>query len=178
IYFNLENMPKVIENFEKVIAQSPGFAVAQEASITYTLAQLYLQEDDTAKAVDYFKRWSKITNRITADQYFIVGQAFYSNDDVAGAQANVLEAIRLYEAEGRIPKEEWLAFMRAIYFFQENYKATADVVVQLVKHYPKLSYWKQLASLYYELGRLDDYYRTMDTVYVMGGLDKEGELMG
>ncbi|HEY7884398.1 MAG TPA: hypothetical protein VIC08_05565, partial [Cellvibrionaceae bacterium] len=178
IYFNQENMPKVIESFENVIAQSPGFAVSQEASITYSLGQLYLQEDQPAKAVEYFKRWSQLTNKITADQYFYVGQAFYANEDIAGAKANVLEAIRLYEAEGRIPKEEWLTFMRAIYFFQEDYKSTADVVVQLVKHYPKMSYWKQLASLYYELGRLDDYYRALDTVYVMGGMDKESEVMG
>ncbi len=178
IHYEQENMDALVKDYENILAQSPNIPPGLEAQVLYTLGQLYLQEDEVLKGLDFFRRWAKMTNTITPDQYYIIGQAFYQNEDTANAKANVLEAIRLHEVEGKIPKEEWLAFMRAIYYFEENYPEALKFVEQLVRHYPKMSYWKQMASLYYELGRLDDYYRALDTIYVMGGVDKENEILG
>jgi tetratricopeptide (TPR) repeat protein len=176
IYYNLENTDKTIENFENVVAQSPNLPVGTEAQYLYTLAQLYSQEDQPAKALNYLKRWSKMVTNISASQYAVIAQVYYANDNLDAALANMLEAINKYEASGKIAKEEWLGFIRAVYYSREDYIATLGVVEQLVRHYPKMSYWRQLVGLYYELGRTDDYYRALDSMYVMGGLDKEGQL--
>ncbi|WP_041524224.1 tetratricopeptide repeat protein [Gilvimarinus agarilyticus] len=176
IYYNLENTEKTIESFENVIAQSPNLPVGTEAQYLYTLAQLYSQEDQPQKALNYLKRWSKMVTSISAEQYAVIAQVFYANDDMDAALANMLEASRQYEAAGKIPKEEWLGFTRAVYYTREDFPATLEVVELLVRHYPKMSYWRQLVGLYYELGRIDDYYRALDSMYVMGGLKKEAQL--
>ncbi|WP_049723490.1 tetratricopeptide repeat protein [Gilvimarinus polysaccharolyticus] len=176
IYYNLENTEKTIESFENVVKQTPNLPVGTEAQYLYTLAQLYSQEDQPKKALDYLKRWSKMVTNISADQYAVIAQVFYANENSDAALANMLEAIRQYEDAGKIPKEEWLGFARAVYYTREDYPATLKVVEQLVRQYPKMSYWRQLVGLYYELGRTDDYYRALDSMYVMGGLNKDGQL--
>ncbi|BFM21942.1 hypothetical protein [Gilvimarinus japonicus] len=176
IYYNLENTEKTIESFENVVKQSPNLPVGTEAQYLYTLAQLYSQEDQPKKALDFLKRWSKMVTSISAEQYAVIAQVYYANDDLDAALVNMLEAISLYEADGKIPKEEWLGFTRAVYYTREEYPKTLEVVEQLVRHYPKMSYWRQLVGLYYELGRIDDYYRALDSMYVMGGLKKDGQL--
>jgi len=176
IYYNLENTEKTIENFENVVKQSPSLPVGTEAQYLYTLAQLYSQEDQPKKALDFLKRWSKMVTSISAEQYSVIAQVYYANDDLEAALANMLEAVRQYEEAGKIPKEEWLSFVRAVHYTREDFPSTLTVVEQLVRHYPKMSYWRQLVGLYYELGRIDDYYRALDSMYVMGGLNKEGEL--
>jgi len=178
IYFEREDTNNMIKSFEQIVAQSPNIPPGTEAQYLFILAQLYMQEEQYGKSIDYIRRWTQLVNNITPDQYYTIGQIFYSNEDFANAKANILEAIRLYEVDGRIPKEDWLAFMRTIYFFEENYGEALDYVTQLVVHYPKMTYWTQLASLYYEEGRIDSYYRALDTIYVMGGLRKESELKG
>lgn len=178
IYYEREDTENMLRSFENVVAQSPNIPPGTEAQFLFILAQLYMQEEQYDKSIEYIRRWAKMVNNITPDQYYTIGQVFYSNEDVENAKANIREAIRLYEADGKIPKEDWLAFMRTIYFFEENYSQALDYVTQLVAHYPKLTYWTQLASLYYEVGRLEDYYRTLDTIYLMGGLKKESELKG
>lgn len=176
IYYDREDTDNMIRSFENVVAQSPNIPPGTEAQFLYILAQLYMQEEQYDKSIEYIRRWTQLVNNITPDQYYTIGQIFYSNEDVENAKANILEAIRLYEADGKIPKEDWLAFMRTIYFFEENYSKALEFVTQLVVHYPKLTYWTQLASLYYEEGRIEDYYQALDTIYVMGGLKKESEL--
>ncbi|MDO3381008.1 tetratricopeptide repeat protein [Gilvimarinus algae] len=176
IYFEEENIPKTIETFENILKQSPNLPVGMEAQYTYILAQLYAQEEQEKKAVQFLERWAKMTTLISSNQYSQIAQVYYGADDNEKALANMLEAIRLNEAEGKIPKEDWLGFLRALYFFKEDYNSTLSVVQALVRHYPKMNYWGQMASLYYELGRLEDYYRTLDSMYVMGGLKKENEL--
>ncbi len=178
INYGLDNTKKAIEHFESLIALSPNLPRGTEAQYIYTLAQLYFQEDQTQKSLKYLKRWATMINRITSSQYSMFANVYYQAGKIDDAMANMLEAIRLYEVKGKIPKEEWLSFVRAIYYKKENKKAALNIVEQLIRYYPKMNYWRQLAGLYYGLEREDDYYRTIDSMYVMGGLKKEGDLLG
>lgn len=177
IYYGLENMPKSIEHFEKLISLSPNLPRGSEAQYIYTLGQLYFQEDQSQKALDYFVRWSKLVKSITATQYSMVANVYYQAGKVDDGLVNMLEAIKMFEEKGKVPKEEWFSFARAIYFRQENRVAALDMIEKLIRHYPKMSYWRQLSGIYYELGRVEDYYRALDSMYVMGGLKKEAELL-
>ncbi|MCP8900710.1 tetratricopeptide repeat protein [Gilvimarinus xylanilyticus] len=178
LYYEREDMPNTIKYFEMVVAQSPNLPVGTEAQFYYFLGQLYAQEENETKAVEYLERWSKMVTMISATQYATLAQIYYGAEQHDKALANMQQAVKMYESEGKVPREEWLSFLRALYFFKEDYKSTLAVVTELVRLYPKMSYWSQLASLYYELGQLDNYYRTMDSMYVMGGLKKENELKG
>lgn len=176
LYYEREDMPNTIKYFEMVVAQSPNLPVGTEAQFYYFLGQLYAQEENEKKAVEYLERWSKMVTMISATQYSTLAQIYYGAEQHEKALANMLQAIEMYEAEGKMPREEWLSFLRALYFFKEDFNSTLAVVQELVRLYPKMSYWSQMASLYYELSQLDNYYRTMDSMYVMGGLKKENEL--
>lgn len=178
IYYEREDTANTIRYFEKVVEQSPNLPVGTEAQFYYFLGQLYAQEENEKKAVEYLEKWSKMVAMISASQYATLAQIYYGADQPEKALANMLQAVNMYEAEGKIPREDWLSFLRALYYFKEDYRSTLNVVKALVRHYPKMSYWSQLSSLYYELGEMENFSRAQDTMYVMGGLKKEAELKG
>ncbi|MDO3387414.1 PAS sensor protein [Gilvimarinus sp. SDUM040013] len=178
IYYEREDMANTIRYFEKVVAQSPNLPAGTEAQFYYFLGQLYAQEENEAKAVEYLEKWSKMVAMISASQYATLAQIYYGADQQEKALANMLQAVSMFEADGKIPREDWLSFLRAMYYFKEDYRSTLNVVKAMVRHYPKMSYWSQLSSLYYELGEMENFSRTQDSMYVMGGLKKETELKG
>ncbi|MBU2886595.1 tetratricopeptide repeat protein [Gilvimarinus agarilyticus] len=178
IYYEREDTANTIRYFEKVVGQSPNLPVGTEAQFYYFLGQLYAQEENEQKAVEYLEKWSKMVAMISPSQYATLAQIYYGADQPEKALANMLHAVQVYEAEGKVPREDWLSFLRALYYFKEDFQSTLSIVKTLVRHYPKMNYWTQLSSLYYELGQMENFSRAQDSMYVMGGLKKENELKG
>lgn len=176
-YYGVEDMRKAREHFEKVLAQSPNIPVALEASTTLTLGQLYGQEENYKKALEFMLKWTDYVAEIKPDQYYVFASLYYQVNDMNSSLANINEAVRVVEAEGKVANESWYTFQRSIYFEREDYKNGVLVVEKLARHYPKASYWRQLAQIYAMLDRNQDKVSALETAYLMGGVTAERDLV-
>src|SRR5699024_2231912 len=141
--------------------------VSLEASTTLTLGQLYGQEENYRKALEFMLKWTDYVSEIRPDQYYVFASLYYQVNDMNSALANINEAVRLVEADGKIANESWLTFQRSIYFEREDYKNGVVVVEKLARHYPKASYWRQLAQIYAMLERNKDKLAALESAYLM-----------
>jgi len=176
-YYSLENYREAIKFFRLVIKQSPSIPVGLEVQITYTVAQLQFVLEDYAGAAKTLEKWIKISPIVGADGYVLLGQAYYQIDQKKKALPLIVKAVKMYDDKGKTPKENWFQLMQAIYFDQNRYKDVINVLERMVRSYPKVSYYRQLAGMYGQVGREKDQLAAMDALYVMGGLSKERELL-
>ncbi len=177
VHFQQDNMQKTIEAFEKVVARSPQIPTGLETGTWQILGKLHMQEEDFAAALDAFENWTNLVTSINADQYYTFSLLFYQMGQEDRALAHVNKAVSMTEAEGEVPEENWFAMQRLLYFEKEDYQSTAEVLEKMVRHYPKVSTWRQLSDMYSLLERFDDRLHTLEVVYLLGGLDKENILV-
>lgn len=176
-HYSKEDMRAARQNFEKVLAQSPNIPVAQEAQTIKTLAQLYGQEEDYKKALEFMLRWTDYVSEIRPEEHYLFASLYYQQGDINNALANVNEAVRVVEAAGRVPAESWYGLQRGLYVEREDYKNGVLAVEKLVRHYPKASYWRQLSQFYSQLNRDNDKLAALEATYLMGGLTTERDLI-
>lgn len=176
-YYGKEDMGRARENFEKVLKQSPNIPITLEASTIKTLAQLYGQEDNYKKAIEMMLKWTDYVSEIRPEEHYLFASLYYQVEDQKNALININEAIRVQEAAGKVPAESWYGLQRGLYLEKEDYKSAGLVVEKLVRHYPKASYWRQLAQIYAMLNREKDKLGALEATYLMGGLTQERDLI-
>lgn len=176
-YYQLEDNKKAREYFERVLAQSPNIPVSLEASTTLTISQLYGNEENYQKSLDLLLKWTDYVSEIKPDQHYLFATLYYQLEDRKNALLNINEAIRVQEANGNVPAEGWYGLQRGIYLENEDYKNAVLVIEKLVRHYPKASYWRQLAQIYGILERHKEKLAALETTYLMGGLTAEKDLV-
>lgn len=178
-YYNESNTPKAIEYFEKLLAQSPNIAVGMEVNTIKTVAQLHFSEENYKKAIGYFQKWLKLQDPrfIRADDYVILGQAYYQDQDFNSALRYVNKAVGMYESEGKTPKENWFALQQAMYYQKQEYKTVISILEKLVKYYPKPAYYTQLAGMFGLVKEEKKQMYLSDANYLAGMLTKEKQIL-
>ncbi|ACR13460.1 putative PAS/PAC sensor protein [Teredinibacter turnerae T7901] len=177
IYYSLEDFKNSIKYYRKVIEQSPNIPWGLELQVTYTLVQLMFAQEDYADALKMLNTWMGISDTIGDDAYYLKSQICYQMDDKACALENINIAVKMAEKDGNVAKEPWLSLQKALYLEKEDYKSSLPIIEKMVRHYPKKSYWQQLAGVYGMLEREKDQYYTLDAAYTMGALEKEQQLL-
>jgi len=176
-YYNLENYTQAIKYYKLLLAQSPSIPLGVELQTMYTMAQLQFVQEDYASAAKTLEKWIEMSPIVGASAYVLLGQAYYTMNKMDKALPNINKAIEMYDAKGKLPKENWFAIQRAIYYDKGNYKKVIQILERMVRDYPKISYWRQLAGMFGADNREKDQLYAYDAVYRMGGLVKEKELM-
>ncbi len=177
IYYSLEDYPKAIKYYRQVVAQAPNIPVGLEVGTLYTIAQLQFITEDYRAAIATLKQWMEVSPIIGADAYMLLAQGYYQINEMDEALKNTNIAVDMYESKGKVPKENWYSLQRAIYYDKGNNKKVIEILEKMVRHYPKGTYYKQLAGMYGLAEREKDQTNMMDATYVMGVLQKEKELM-
>lgn len=176
-YYGLEDYPKARQNFELVLKQVPNIPVSLEASTILTVAQLYGNEENYRKSLEMMLKWTDYVSEIKPEQHYLFGTLYYQLEDSQNALLNINEAVRVQEASGKVPQESWYSLQRGLYFEKEDYKNGVVVLEKLVRHYPKASYWRQLAQVYGILERDKQKLSALETAYLMGGVTAEKDLV-
>jgi len=177
VYYMQENVAKALKNYKLVVAQSPMIPCGIEAQNLYTIAQLEFMEERYAESVRYLNKWLKITNLVTSNNNAFFASVYYQKGDLKSALKYINKAVNDYESKGKIPKENWFAVQRALYYEKEDNRKVISILEKLVRHYPKASYYKQLSSMYGVENRDRERMGMLDATYVMGVLKKEKELL-
>lgn len=154
-YYQQERYREAIASYENLLKQStPNEPLpdALQQSTLKTMAQLYFTQENYDKALTTVQRLMNMLDDPSPDVFMLLGQAYFQKGDYDRALGPIQTAIDKYRAQGRTPKENWLLLLRVIHFEKKNYKAMADVLIELIRYYPKDKYLLTLAAAYSELG--------------------------
>lgn len=113
----------------------------------FRLAQLYFVKEDYAKSVRVLDRWMQEVESVRPEAYMLKAQAYYQLGDYAAAEQPIVSALKEARRRKQAPQESWLALMRAVYYELGDYKKATRVLAELIKRWPKPSYYKQMAGM-------------------------------
>jgi tetratricopeptide (TPR) repeat protein len=174
--YSAEDYPGALKYYNQVVTQ-PDIPLAMEINTKFTIAQLYFVQEDWQKGIDALLEWFDLTDKPNANAYVLLAQGYYQTKQYDDALKNVETAINMYEAEGKLPKEQWYNLARFLYFDKGDTDNALETLKLLLTYYPKKQYWVQASHLYGE--KKDDARQLamMETAYVQGLLDKSTDLV-
>ncbi|GAA6135112.1 hypothetical protein NBRC116188_19020 [Oceaniserpentilla sp. 4NH20-0058] len=172
VHFNREHYKLAVEAYKKVLS-TKNLPVSLEQTTLYSVAKLYLIEEDYSKAISALNDWFKVVEKPGPEAYILRAQMNYQLDNFDAALPDVKQAISMVKKQGKQPKENWLLVERAVYYQNKDYKSMERTLKDLVSLYPKAQYWIQLGAVYNELGLPEKELSIIETAYDQGLLNKE-----
>ena len=116
---------------------------------TKTVAQLYFQQKDYNKTVQWSKKFlEKHPNQ--EDVSILLGQAYYLLNDYKNAATTMSSVISTAEKAGRKPDENWIQIVMSSYFKMQpqDKDGIGNALKKLARYYPKTEYWDNLLDIY------------------------------
>ncbi|MER2494207.1 tetratricopeptide repeat protein [Catenovulum sediminis] len=177
VYYNMENMEKAIESFEKVVSEE-AIPESLRMSTLYSLAQLHMAEENYAKTISMMQRWYDAGgDEENPNAQVLMAQAYYQLKEYDNALKPLKKAIKIVADAGETPKENWFVLQRAIYYSLKKPEHVADVTETLVRLFNKPEYWLQLAGMYGELGLEEKQLAMMEVAYQQGFVTKKADIL-
>jgi tetratricopeptide (TPR) repeat protein len=144
---------------------------AEVPNRTKTLAQLYFQNKNYPKAIDYGNRWLK-NNPNDSDAYLLVAQSYYQQKDCKNASKYIQQGMDVVRKSGQPVKQNWMDLKLFCLDQTGDKQGVIDVRMQLVRNYPSKEHWDPLLATLYRLPENDDlttlyYYRLMMDIDVL-----------
>jgi len=177
VYFSKDDFSSAISSFRKVV-DSEGTPEDLRLDTRYTLAQLYTAEERYTEAAIELEIWLDRSTFVNNDARALLAQIYYQLDRKKDSLRMLELAIADVESKGKLPKQRWWSLQRVLYHEKNDYKKVISILENLVKHYPKWTYWKQIGSMYAVQERPIDQLVATELVYINGELDKESEVKG
>ena len=176
VYFNQENYAGASRAYESVLAVENLPESLQQTTL-YSLAKLYLMQEQYQKALKPLNQWFDVTPSPNAEAFMLRAQAYYQLEQYKQALPDIRKAISMTAEQGNKPRENWLMLERAVYYQNKDFKNLARCLQDLIAYYPKGAYWMQLAAVYNELNQPVKELSTLETAYEQGFLTQESELI-
>jgi len=176
IYASQEKYKSAIDAYKKLLTE-PDAPDGLKMTAKYTMAQLYFQLEDYQSVISFMEEWLREIPKPTATAHIMLAQAYYQRQSYDPALKNLNQAISIKNAEGNKVKENWLRMKVAIYFEKKDNKNVLKTYKELLQHYPKVTYLRQIAGLYGQLGNEVKRLTTFDAIYLHGALQKESEIL-
>ena len=181
VYFSSEKYTQAMDAYRKLIAE-PEVTIPLRTGALLSLGQLYMVQEDYERGIQYVLQWQKEIEKVTAQSYALLGQAYFSLEDYKKSLSSIETAIKLAEEEGYKPRENWYVIMAANISEmkseigeKESLRRQLPIYENLVNLYPKKLYFIQLGGVYGQLGRERDYMITLKAAHAKDFLDKESE---
>ena len=181
VYFSSEKYTQAMDAYRKLIAE-PEVTIPLRTGALLSLGQLYMVQEDYERGIQYVLQWQREIEKVTAQSYALLGQAYFSLEDYKKSLSSIETAIKLAEEEGYKPRENWYVIMAANISEmkseigeKESLRRQLPIYEILVNLYPKKLYFIQLGGVYGQLGRERDYMITLKAAHAKDFLDKESE---
>ena len=175
IAFSQDKYKEAIKAYNTML-ELPDLQTGVKTSTIYTLSQLYFLTENYPKALEYIKRWIKLSEKPSPDAYALLGQAYYKLQQFKNAIPALKKAIELRKASGKPIKENWYLLLRATYYELKDYKNMVVILKELVTLFPKAQYFRDLAGSYSQLGDTKNQLGIMETMYEDGQLTKGSQI--
>ena len=181
VYFSSEKYTQAMDAYRKLIAE-PEVTIPLRTGALLSLGQLYMVQENYERGIQYVLQWQKEIEKVTAQSYALLGQAYFSLEDYKKSLSSIETAIKLAEEEGYKPRENWYVIMAANISEmkseigeKESLRRQLPIYEILVNLYPKKLYFIQLGGVYGQIGRERDYMITLKAAHAKDFLDKESQ---
>jgi len=176
IHYGEEQVNQAVLSFKKVLEQDP-IPESLEQSTLYSLAQLQMHQEKYDAAIDYIRRWSKLSSDgKSAQSESLLANAYYAKKDYKKALGHINESIRLDKEAGKVSSENLLILKRAVHYELKQPEQITLVTEDLVRHYSKPKYWVELANMYGETGQNKKQMAVMEAAHQQGFVTAESDL--
>ena len=183
VYMNDEKYLEAMDAYTKLMNE-PEVTIGLRNGAMFALAQLNLAQEIYKKGIQLILQWMDEVEKVTAQSYSVLGQAYYATKEYRKSMNSLETAIDMAEEEGYKPRESWYSLLAACYNElkdeigeRESLLKQIPIYEILVNLYPKKLYFIQLGGAYGTLGRERDYMITLKTAYQKDFLNKEGEYL-
>ena len=159
------------EHFESAIAQ--GQMTSQQLQDTrFQIAQLYLAEQMWAEVVEHLNIWFGIADDPSPVAYYLLALAHYQNGDPDAAMVPAQKAV-----DGSPePQESWLQLLLALKLTKKDYEASIPLLEELVRRFPKRTYWLSLSTVHGALGDYQNALVPLQLAHTQGYLTEDSDL--
>ncbi|WP_221799105.1 tetratricopeptide repeat protein [Oceanobacter mangrovi] len=176
VHFNQEDYKGAAKAYEEVL-KVENIPESLEQTTLYSLAKLYLIQENYKQALVPLNKWFAIVEEPGAEAYVLRAQIYFQIEQYNKALPDVKTAIAMVKKQGNVPRENWLMLERAVYYQNKDFNNLARCLQDLATLYPKSQYWVQLAAVYSELGQPKRELATLETAFEQHMLTKESELV-
>ena len=181
VQYSLNAPQKAVINYKAMIAE-PDVDPRQKIDTHYTLAQLYMMQENYPFAARQLEKWMAGSDVVTNDGKVLLAQVYYELERKDEALVLVNQAIDSAEVKGAIPKENWWLLQKILYYEKDgdknyNYKKVVATLKKLITHYPKHIYWHQLGGMYGQMEENSHRLASLDILYLDKALTKSRDLL-
>lgn len=143
----------------------------------YTLAQLYAQQENFNKTIEYLNRWFSTATNPAPEPYILLAQSYAQTEQFSRMIQPIDSAIAEARERDQTPKEEWYNLKYYACYQMENFRCVRDTLKILIGGWPKKTYWLQLAGIFSELEEEKNMLAVYEAAYTNGLLSSESELV-
>ncbi|WP_420480306.1 tetratricopeptide repeat protein [Lacimicrobium alkaliphilum] len=145
----------------------------EHAATLKLVADLNLQEQNYATAVEWYKKWQDFTCKEDPDVYVRMAQAYYELKQLDKIIEPANKAIALYDKPNKNP----YVLKMTSYYERKMYPQTIEVAEELVRMFPDTPQWWTQLGFFYML--VEDYKKALSTFEMalnQGYLKKKSEI--
>ncbi len=183
VYMEEKKYIQAMDAYTRLIKE-PEVTIGLRVGALLSLAQLNMAQENYDKGIELILQWMSEVEKVTAQSYSLLGQAYYLTGDYNKSLSALETAVSMAEEEGYKPRENWYVLLAACIGElkkdigeKESLLRQIGIYEILVNLYPKKLYFIQLGGSYGQLGREKDYMITLKTAYQKDFLDKESEYL-
>lgn len=170
---NLDRYDAALRDFVRALELN-ALPKDQNVQLMFNVAQLYFQQEDYRKSIDYLQQWIDAVDEPNHNAYYMLAAAYYYLDEFRTAIPHAERAIRLRPE----PKQRYYDLANILYSQIEAHTKRAKLLEKMVTYWPSdAAYWKQLAALYNELGQERKSFSTLEIAYRNGLLEEEDDIV-
>jgi len=176
VYYNMDDIVNAMRIYERMLA-IPSLEEQQRKQTTYTLAQLYMMEEQYSKALTTLDRWFLLEINPAPEPFILKAQMLYQLQRYKDMIQPIENALQVAVKREKPAKEDWYVLLNFAYFQDENYRKVRDIQKTLLVNWPKKRYWFALAGAFTELGEDDKLITAYASAHTQNMLEKESELV-
>lgn len=176
IYYNQDNYAEALRAYENVL-QQPELPIALEVSTLYSLATLYVQQEQYQQGLEKLEQWFALSENPAPEPYILKAQIHYSLQQYREGIEPVQTALRIAEQQNKEPQEGWYQLLNVFYFELEDFPNVIRTLTTLVEGWPKKDYLVQLAGIYGQEGQEERQLALYEAAYAQGWLERSSELV-
>ena len=114
VYMTDGKFPQAMTAYTNVMNE-PEVTIGLRNGALFSLAQLNLAEGNYQKGVNLILQWMDEVEKVTAQSYSVLGQAYFALGDYRKSMSSLETAISMAEEEGYKPRENWYSLLAGCY---------------------------------------------------------------
>lgn len=112
VYMEEKKYIQAMDAYTRLIKE-PEVTIGLRVGALLSLAQLNMAQENYDKGIELILQWMSEVEKVTAQSYSLLGQAYYLTGDYNKSLSALETAVSMAEEEGYKPRENWYVLLAA-----------------------------------------------------------------